>query len=86
MGHRAPACHSRQHMVVSEGDYALQLGEAKGVWVVAMFAGVIAPFTVMAILVGWAIPDHVSRLELLTKMTVMGEWGWFRGAAGLCSG
>ena len=52
--------------------------------VVAVVAGVVASSAVVAVLAGWAIPDHVSGLELLTKMAVMGEWCWFGGAAGLC--
>ena len=44
-------------MAVSEGDHALRLGEAESVGVVAMFAKVILPLAIVAVLACWTVPD-----------------------------
>ena len=51
--------------------------------VVAVFAEVVASPAVMAVFAGWAIPDHVSGLELLTEAAAVREGCRFGGAAGL---
>ena len=42
--------------------------------VVAIFASVVAPLAVVAVLVRWAVPDSMVGLELSTEAAVMGEW------------
>ena len=61
-------------MAVSEWNHAFQLGKAKGVQVVAVFAEVVAPLAVVAVLARWAIPNGMSGLELPTEVAAVGEW------------
>ena len=51
--------------------------------VVAVFAKVVAPLAVVTVLAGWAIPDRVFGLELLTEVAAVREWRGFGGAASL---
>ena len=45
--------------------------------VVAVFAKMVAPLAVMAVLTGWAVPDRVFGLKLLTEAAAVGEWCGF---------
>ena len=51
--------------------------------VVAVFAEVVAPLAVVAVLVGWAIPDCVSGLKLSTEAAAVREGCGFGCTAGL---
>ena len=66
---------------MSKGDYALRLSEAKGVWVVTVFAGVVAAPAIMAVSSCWTVPDSVSGLALLADATAVWEGGEPGGAA-----
>ena len=74
VGRRAPACHPRQGVAMSERNYALRFSETNGVGVVAVFAKVVASPAVVAVPSCWTIPDHVLWLELVAKAAAMGEW------------
>ena len=61
-------------MMVSEWYYALRFGEAEGVWIGTILAGVVTSLTVVAVLACWAVPDGVSGVNLFTEATSVGEW------------
>ena len=69
---------------MSEGDYALRLGETEGVWVVAVFAGVVTAPAIVAIPSCWTVPNRVSGLALSADAAVVWERGGSGGAACLC--
>ena len=69
---------------MSEWDYALRLGEAEGVRIGAIVVSVVVSFTIEAVFACRAIPDGVVRVQLLTKLTPMGEWEGFSGMTSLC--
>ena len=58
---------------MSEGNYALRLGETDRVRVRAILMLVIAPLAVVAVLASWAIPDGVGRVELLAEAASVWE-------------
>ena len=81
---RAPACLPRQCATVSEWYDTLRLGEAQGVRVGAVVAGVVTPLAVVAVFVGGAVPDCVSWLNLFAEAAAVGEWSGFGCAASWC--
>ena len=68
---------------MSERDDALQLREAKGVGIVAVFAEVVVSTAVMTIPPGRTVPDRVLGLELMAEAAAVGEWSGSRRATSL---
>ena len=68
---------------MSEGDNTFRLGEAQGVGIGAIVVGMVACFTVVAVLAHWAIPDGMSGVKLFAKVAPMQEWEGFSGTTGL---
>ena len=60
-------------MTMCKRNHTLRLSKADGMGVVAVFAKVVASPAVVAVLVGWAVPDRVPGLKLTADAAAVGE-------------
>ena len=79
---QAPAGQLTSGATMSEGDHTLRLHKAEGVRIGAVVVFMVVPLAVVAVLVCWAVPDSVGRMELFAEVTVVREGEGSIGVAG----